>query len=763
MNNSQKTDPFFSSYVEENEFNIKDILYKYLANWKWFLISLILGLVLGFFYLKSKTPLYNIQTSILIKDDSKGLSQGDMLKQLDIFSGTKVVDNEIEILKSYNLMEGVVTNLNLQVNYSLNSNFNDTELYGNNSPVKLKLVKSNGLTYSEPFIIDIVSGNKIAIDGKVVPLNHSVNTKYGTFYITKTGNALDVKVLKINISPTSLVTEAFMALLKVEPSSKMSSVLLLSLENSIPQKGRDILDKLIDGYNKAGLEDKNRVAYNTLAFIEKRLKLVSSDLKEVEKEVETYKVQEGITDISTESRLFLESVQQNDLQLNQVEIQQSVLNAIVQYIDANEGNKGIVPATLGLSDPVLLSLINNLTDLEAKREQTVRMMKVDNPIVITLDKQIQNTKNNIRANIQTFQRNLTVTKQKLQKQNAEKETLVKTIPGKERQLVDITRQQSIKNDIYVFLLQKREETALSYASAVSDSRTIDKARSGSVPVKPVKRNIYLIFMMIGIALPVGVIYVRDVLNNKIRSRKDIEHATSTPILGEVSFAEHEFPIVLKNKSRGIISEQIRSLRTNLSFLSPGKEVQSILFTSGISGEGKSFISLNLGASLAMIGKKTVILELDMRKPKLHTVLNLPNNKGISNYLIGACNLQEVLQPVKEQDDYYIITCGPIPPNPVELLVNGRLKELFTELKENFDHIIIDAPPVGFVTDAQILEQYSDATLFLVRHDYTPKEMLKRIDTLYRDQRFKKLNLVLNATLPGGKYGSGYGYGYGYYQ
>jgi tyrosine-protein kinase Etk/Wzc len=764
MNNIQQ-DPFFFQYEQENDFNLTEALYKYLGYWKWLTVSIVLSLTIAFFYIKAKTPLYDIESSILIKDDSKGQGPGDMLKQLDLFSGTKVVDNEIEVLKSYTLMEKAVSGLNQQVSYFTRDNFKGSELYGDTCPLLVKVLENNDLTYTEPLKIDIVGKNKIEINGKVVPLNTPVRTPNGMFNISLTGKAQEVKELTVRMAPLSEVIEDYMELLKVAPSSKMSSVLLMSFESSVPQKGKDLLNRLIDEYDKASLEDKNRVTYNTLTFIDKRLKLVSLDLIEAEKEVESYKSHEGITDISEESKLFLENVQQNDLQLNQVQIQQGVLNSIDQYVSNNENRQGTVPATLGIDDPTLLDLIDRLAELETKREGPIKLMKQDNPLILAIDKQIRDLKNSIKQNVKTLQKSFAITKQKLESQNANMESLIKTIPGKERTLVDITRQQTVKNDIYVYLLQKREETALSYASAVSDSRIIDQARSGNEPVKPVKRNVYLIFALIGFALPIGIIYILDLLNNKIKNRKDIEHATNIPILAEISFSAHENILIVNRPEMSVLAEQIRALRTNLAFLSPGQGVQCLLFTSSLSGEGKSFISLNLGASLAMIGKKTVILELDMRRPKLHSALNIPNAKGISDYLIGAANLNEILQPIEGQDDYYIIPCGPVPHNPVELLIKGRLHELITELRSQFDQIIIDAPPVGIVTDAQILEQYADATVFLVRHDFTPKTKLKLVNDLFKQKKFKNLNLVFNAIKEGGKYGYGYGYqnkyGYGY--
>jgi tyrosine-protein kinase Etk/Wzc len=759
MNNSELNKILFQQQEEET-IDLKEILFKYLAYWKWFVLSFIIALAAGFLYLKTQVPVYSIQSSVLIKDDKKGLGQDDMLKQLDIFSGTKVVDNEIDILKSYTLMEQVVTDLNLHVKYFINENLKDVELYGANNPVHITIVKpTEPGEDAEPLKLENLNGEAILLNGKEVALNKNINTEYGIIQIRLTGNAPEVEELSISISPITPVTEAYMTLLRVEPSSRMSTVLNLSLESAIPQKGIDILDKLIEVYNHAGLEDKNKVAANTLKFIENRLELVSADLTEVEQNVESYKSTQGITDISTESKLFLESVQHNDQQLNQIKIQENVLSSIHTYVQQKNNSSGTVPATLGISDPTLLTLINQLVELEAKREQTVKLVKEDNPIMQAIDDQIRNVKLNLSENILTLQNSLAITRKQLENQNTRIESTIRTIPGKERKLVDITRQQAIKNNLYTFLLQKREETALSYASAVSDSRIIDRARSKSRPVSPSKMKIFLLFGVAGFAIPFAVIFIKDLLNNKISSRHEIEKATKAPILSEISFSDQEEALVVSKLGLSIVAEQIRALRTNLAFASPGQTLQTILFTSSISGEGKTFISLNLGASLAMIDKKTIILEMDMRKPKLHTSLNIANNKGLSNYLSGQATLDEIIHTVPGQDNYFIITCGTIPPNPAELLTKGRLSELFNNLRANFDYIIIDAPPVGIVTDAQILEQQSDSTIYVIRHDFTLRSHLSIVNELYKENKFKNLNLVLNSVSERGGYNYGYGYGY----
>lgn len=745
---------------KKNEVNLKEEAFKYLAYWKWFVFSFVLALVVAFFYLKRQTPQYSIQSSILIKDDKKKMGQDELMKQLDMFSSNKVVDNEIEILKSFKLMDKVVTELNLHIRYFDEGYFRDMELY-NESPVTLEVIRSNALIYTEPLELTIANTSTLQLNGKDIPLDKEVETPYGLIVLRLAHKYSKIKAVKIVVQPHAPLARSLIKKLQIVSSSKMSSVLMMNFVDAVPQRGCDILNKLVVLYNHAGVDDKNKVAASTLVFIEERLKLISEELGDVEKNVENFKVGAGITDISAESNLFLTSVQQNDVELNQVKIQQQVLNEIGQYVRSKGNLSGTVPATLGISDPVLLSLINQLVELEGKRITIVKMMKSDHPMLQSIDEQIKALRASISENIASLQKSLAITRQQLESRNNKMAAMLKTIPGKERLLVDISRQQAIKNSLYIYLLQKREETALSYSSAVPDSRTIDEPSSSDGPISPKKNLIYLVFAMIGLALPFGTISIIDLLNDKIISRKDITDNTEAPIFGEVSYTNHDEPLVVTNLGRTIFAEQIRGLRTNLAYLTSGKKLQSILFTSSISGEGKSFISLNLGASLAMMDKKTVILEFDLRKPRLKTALNINNTHGISNYLIGQAELDDIICPVEQQPNLSIITSGPIPPNPVELMVNGRLKELFAALKEKFDYIIIDAPPVGIVTDAQVLEEHADATLYVVRHDYTPKNYLKFIDDLYKGKKLKHMNLIFNGIKVGGRYGYGYGNGYGY--
>jgi tyrosine-protein kinase Etk/Wzc len=782
--NTENSD-LFPFEEENNETNIKEVTFKHLSYWKWFACSFFLALIIAFFYLKLQTPQYNIQSSIQIKEDKNKSDQDDLIKQLNMFASDKGVDNEIELLKSYTLMQKVVSALNLNVQYfeshspvlnfngflrlnfnareSIDDYFRDKELY-TQSPFTLEVIRPNAIIYEHPLELTLVNPNTIKLNGVTIPLDKETETPYGLLKVHQAIKYSKVTKIKILVQTTGVFTESLIKDLKIEPSSKVSAVLLMNLKDPVKQRGCDILNKLIDFYNQAKLEDKNKVATSTLVIIENRLKMISQELGDVEKNVENFKSGNQITDISEQSKLFLSSVQGNDIELNKVKIQQQVLDEISKYVHSKGNNTGTVPSTLGINEPVLLSLINQLVELESKKLDMSKLVKSDNPLLISMNDQVAALRQNIDENIASQQKSLAITRQQFEGRNAKMESALQSIPGKERMLVDISRQQSIKNNLYLYLLQKREETALSFSSAESDSLTIDIPHAGNDPVSPKTSLIYLVFAIIGLAIPFSIIKIGDLFNDKIMRRKDIIDATGATILGEISYVNHDEPLVVNNTG-SLFAEQIRSLRTNLPYITAGKIPQNILFTSSISGEGKSFVALNLGASLAMMNKKTVILDFDLRKPMLNTLLNIDNKKGISNYLMGQVKLDEIIFPVAEQPNLSIITSGPIQNSPVELMVNGRLEDLFVTLREKFDYIIVDAPPIGIVTDAQVLGEHVDATLYVLRHEFTPKSYLKFFDGLYKSKKFKHINLIFNGVKEGGRYGyeygAGYGNGYGY--
>lgn len=758
---------------DEQEFNLNEYVTRYFRYWYLFPIFLFLALTAAFFYLQVTQPIYSTKTTILIKDEKKGLggSQGDILTELSSqFGGNKLVENELEVIKSQTLMEQVIKELTLDVSYTTKEGLRTVNLY-KTSPVLIKAEVITPYGFQEPMTIHIEDSTHFRFndEDKLFAFNQRFNNAWGAFVVTK-GASSDVKDLKVHFTDVENLAENMLKRLSVEQPNIKSTVLELTYEDSNVQRSKDVLNKLLDVYVQSSLSDKNSEASNTLKFIENRLGLITGELGDVEKDVESYKTNQGITDISAESQLFLENIKENDSKLNEVNTKISILESVDNYIQ-NAGEGAVAPATYMIDDPVLVSLLTKFNELELQRERYARTTSPNNPLLETINTQLAGTRQSIRENVQNLKRGMAVTKKNLENINTRFSAGLRSIPKKEREFVGIKRQQSIKEELYLYLLKKREETALAYASTVTDSRLIDAPIATFNPIKPKKAVVWLGAGVIGIIIPVLLINLLFMLNNTVQRREEIEKVTHSSILGEIGQMKVQVnglpgeESIIKMTSRSAVAEQFRALRTNLQYLGDGS-CRVLMFTSSIGGEGKSFVSINLAASLAYSDKRVLLIGLDLRKPTLHDRLMVPNKFGASNCLIGQGHYEEFIQNTGVHPKFDVLTSGPIPPNPSELLSNGRLPVLLTELREKYDYILIDSPPYGLVTDSALIAEHVDATLYIVRFNYTIHEHLKRIGELQRNRRFTNLSVIFNGVNYGvgyGGYGYGYGgYGYGYY-
>ena len=751
------------SVSDEVFLDVRKIFFKYLSHWIWFIVSIVVFSTLGYIYITSLSPLYKVTASILIKDHNK--SDGfTTLEELDLFFKAKVVENEIEILRSYILLEEVVDELNLQVRYSVENGWKTQEVYGN-LPVKIEIIAPAPVLFSRPFSLRF-EGEYIVFDEKKYPPNALITDSFGSILISTTAkDSLPIvwkneKSLIVNFLPKSSVVESLHSSLQVS-LIKNTSVIKLTTLTPVPQRGKDFLNQLIITYNKAAVADKNNMAGITLNFIEERLALVEKNLQHAEQSVEQYKVEKKITDITTESSLFLQNIQINVSELSKVKTQLDVLQQIQQYVLSSTSN--VAPATWGLSDPTLVSLIASLTEAEAERIRVLSATGPANARVKTIEEQIIKLKAKLIDNIYVLRRSLETTQRNLLTENRRMESIINSIPQKERELVDITRQKEVINQLYILLLSKREETAISYAATVADSRVVDEAHSTPFPVKPNKRMILMVFGFIGLLTPVVLIWLIDSFKTTITSKEILDNRLKAPVIGEVMLVEQANKIVFINKNKSRQAEQIRSLRTNIEFMQAGGGVKVILITSGISSEGKSFLTANIGTAFAMTGKKTIMLGFDLRKPGIDKIFGIDNNEGLSNYLAGQTTLEQIIRPTELSNNLDVITCGKIAPNPQELLLGTTLSQLFDELKAAYDCIVIDTSPVGIMSDALILGRFADVTIYVIRQNYTPIDRIRQINDLFHSKRLNNLGVVVNGIKEEKWRGYGYGYGYGSYK
>jgi len=749
-----------------NEVSLSDLFYKFLPYWPFFVILVLISLTGAYIYLRYKLPVYRSTATLLIKDDKK--NSIDPLETFDLFGSKKNVENEIEVLKSKTLMQDVVKNLHLYAPVTVEGRLQNQSAYLM-SPIVIEAKDPDSMrgVNKVPFHYN-ESDQTIQINQTTYSLNQWVSTPFGVLQFLPNKyypyNRQFTKENKFYFSLISLkaITNGILSHLSVTESGKQTTVINLSIEGEIPRRGEDILNELLKVYNQAAILDKNVLAANTLKFVEDRLKYVVNELDSVEGKLQNYKSQNRIVDLSAQGQLFLQTVSANDQKISDINVQLAVLDQVEKYVKSKGAVAGIVPSTLGISDPALTDLLQKLSSLELQYTQLKKIVPENNPSLIAVQDGIEKLEPGILDNIINQRRNLLAGKADLSQSNNQYSYMLKSIPEKERELLGISRQQAIKNNIYTFLLQKREETALSFASAVADSRIIDKAESSDSPISPNRSRIYLIAFFVAMAFGALIITVKEMLTRTVQQRSEIEKYTNIPFLGQVNFDKSRSSIVITEGNRSYIAEQFRQLRTSLSYMGIDEAHKKILVTSSISGEGKSFIAINLGISLSLMRKKVVLIEMDLRKPKLTEQFNISRSTGLSNYLIGKMSSEDLIRNTGIEN-LYLIPAGPIPPNPSELISNGRVPELLQYLEKTFDYIIVDTAPINPVTDAFIISPLTDVTLFIVRHAYTPKVFLSNLAPQNNMKSLKNAAIIYNGVKGKGfnKYGYGYGYGYGY--
>lgn len=777
-------DPFQNTNFSDDRFNpkqpvdIRELLNKYIYHWPLFIIAL--GMAFGsvFLYLRYATKIYNVKATILIKDEKQ--ESANLLKGMWLASDSRTLENEMEIIQSKMLMKQVVQDLDINIVYKTRGVANATDIYGT-SPFRVFFEDMNRIG-SATWSVEIIDYNSFILRDE--EFETQTQAQFGTTIKTRLGRARLEKTPNLR---SYLGTTIFVYLQSADEKvndvlsnmtlgqiNRQTSVLTISLNDEVSQRGKDILNALIKVYSVASVEDKNRTVARSIQFLNDRLSYISAELRDVEKQADDYKSANSITNISMQAELLQARIEQNDKRLGEVEVELKAVTDVANYINSAEGKENL-PFLTGFSDASLQNQAQQFAMLQQRRDRLIETVPESNILVQTLDKEINGVKSNIRSLLTGMRSYLTKERTALLEKNASYESQLSNMPLKERLLLDIERQRGIKETLYMGLLQKKEEAELTSATTVADNRVLEDAYGSAEPIKPEKGNIYLLALAFGIFAPIGYVFAKDALNFRVINLKDITERTSVPILGEVMYQEDAEAIVLDNNSRNAIAEQFRSIRTNLQYIfGRDKGPKVILITSSMSEEGKSFIASNVATALAMAGKKTVILELDLRKPNISKYLKIPNITGLSNYFIGEISKEEMVQHSGVHENLYVITSGPLPPNPAELLEQKGMDELIHWLRTQFDEIIIDTPPIGLVTDALILARLVDASIYVVRHGVTLKSQVLAIEELHREKKFPKLNLIHNGIKSSGRYGYGYGgtyaygyaygygYGYGYY-
>ena len=779
---------------KEENIDVKELLFKYLIHWPWFVGAVVACLIAAWVYLHMSTPVYNISATVLIKDDKKGGSAG-MLSGLEslgldgMVSSSQNIDNEIEVLRSKTIVKEVVEDLGLYISYTDKDEFPSRNMY-KTSPVQVSLTPQEADLLEKPMTVEMTLQPQGSIDVNVKigddeyqkhfeKLPAVFPTDKGTlaFFLTPdsvlsskrtseetTDSEKTTRNITATINKPLAVAKAYCKNMTIEPTSKTTSVAVISLKNSNVQRGKDFINKLLEMYNINTNNDKNEVAQKTAEFINERISIISKELGSTEKDLESFKRGAGITDLTSDAQIALTGSAEYEKKRVENQTQINLLQDLQRYMQ-NEGYE-VLPSNIGLQDVNLAAAINRYNDVLVERKRLLRTSTENNPTIINLDTSISAMKENVQVSLDRVLRGLFITKADLDREASRYSRRISEAPGQEREFVSIARQQEIKAGLYLMLLQKREENAITLAATANNAKIIDEAIADDAPVAPRSKITYLIALILGVGIPVGVIYLLELTKFKIEGRADVEKLTSAPIVGDIPLTdEKQGAIAVFENQNNLMSETFRNVRTNLQFmLGNGKKV--ILVTSTVSGEGKSFISGNLAISLSLLGKKVVIVGLDIRKPGLNKVFNISKKEqGITQYLANPeKNLMDLVQLSDVSKNLYILPGGTVPPNPTELLARDGLDKAIETLKKNFEYVILDTAPVGMVTDTLLIGRVADLSVYVCRADYTRKNEYTLINELIDGNKLPNLCTVINGLdLKKRKYGYYYGYGkYGKY-
>lgn len=751
-----------------------------LRNWYWFVLTIGLCVFAAWLHLRYATPIYWAETSILIEEragSQSGLSK-DMIAEDLMGSGTSyVIANEIHMLKSSYLMEQVVKMLGIDISFVHLGTVRDVELY---HPDEFKLLPADTIAESGPNTVPITYGSVmvrfddneqfslIRAEGDTTTYRYDepfvIGNRSFKLELGEDREAIDNNdIYKITAkNPASLA--AYYASAVSIKAVERSGVVLMSMADPIPEKAKDILNSLVQVYGDQIIEDQSQTGGQTVSFIEERLDVVTEELTDVESQLSRFKQGANLSvDLQSQGANFLVQMNQADEQMSELSLRRDLLLDIRGTLGSGDDRYEPLPLASEVISPTVSNLIVQYNTLIFERANRLESATEVHPTVVTVNENLENLKQSI---LRSINRALSETSERIgsvQERIRPLQSQMGRIPDKEQRLLEIVRQQQVKQNLYMYLLEKREEAALTVAAQVPNTRIIDSASSTSYPISPNKTITYLLAIGIGLTVPAGIIFLRQLMGTTVITESEVSAVLPYSVVGRIVKSADHGKLVVDSANRSGVAEAFRLLRTNLSFLLSSEQSSVIMVTSSISGEGKSFIASNLGASLALTKKRVVIVGLDMRKPMLAEMVLQSKSSGkevagLSSYLSGKCTYEEVIAP-SVQEGLSIIPSGPLPPNPAELLLEGRMSTLMTRLGEDFDVVIFDAPPVGIVTDSLLMKEYVNLTLFVVRLGVTPKRNLHYISEIVRAGKLPRTNLVFNGIDPR----DSYGYGYGYYK
>jgi capsular exopolysaccharide synthesis family protein len=754
--------------TEQGTLSLKDLFYKYIRFIPLFLLSVALALLIAYTYLRYASQVYSAGGSMLIKSENNN-NRPDKVE--DILMGnnrSQNIQSEIEIMKSRPLMARVVNKLNLQFGYTAKGRIKDQNVY-KQAPFSIHALRITDSVRAFSMKIKFDNGNQFKVNNEAVKFEFDqvFENKNGIFRLNRNG-ILPVAGTEYNLTwhPLEALAGRLAKTVKVQPKAGGTGILVIDMEAANPQMAADIVNSLMIQYDSMTVEQNNFSTDQIIGFIDGRLDKLKKELDSIQANLLAYRQKNNLINVETQSDGYFEKISAADNLLNEQQMKVALSDLVDEYLQDKKNQYNVVPSSLGLEDITLNELVTGYNKSQLERQALLGSnIPPNHPAIKELEALIEKQRQSVLENLRNIKLSYAQAIANINNRSNTEESQLKDMPFKMKEMIEMERQVTTKLALYGLLEGKREEAAISRASTISNSKIIDKATASQIPVKPDKRMIQILAVFIGLGLPALIIFIAELLNDKVTTRFDIERITSAPIMGEIGHSHSENVLIVNKTSRKMVAEQFRIIRTNLQYVVNKIEKPVILVTSSFSGEGKSFISTNMGAVMALTGKKTIILEFDIRKPKILAGLSIGKNPGISNFLVGKAELKDLILPVPTQENLFVLPCGPVPPNPAELLLDQKVAELFQWLRREFDVVIIDTAPVGMVSDAMTLGKFADCTLYLIRQGYTYKKQISLIDDLYQSKKLPSVSIVINDVklkAGYGYYGYGrYGYGYGY--
>lgn len=782
MNTNQNTAPAQPAQNADDMLSLREILDMVLGNWKWFVLSAIVALAIARVYLATKPNIYQRQAVMLVKDDAGGGGRRaavgtDALMQLNGVMAGSSVKNEVYILRSHQLMREVVRNLHLDVLYTMKKRLQDVSLY-DVKPFEIQFMDEGDAQVST-FTVKVLNKRECKISNiqsrqgeiafeKIVRFGQMVKTPVGALTIIPDPQHLD-KFIDKNITVTHLDMERASNMIGARISTgevdRESTLVRIVCTDTNIKRADDILAALLDAYKRSIISDKNLIAQSTADFIDERIKIISKDLSRVEGDMASFKQRNNLVDLSQNAQTYLAQSSTARQRTIQLQAQQSTISYLINHLRANSEGNALIPTLSGLTDAGIQMQISQYNDMMLNRNKLVENSGENSSTIKELDSNLRQRKQAILASLQGYKTSVDLQTRQAQHEEQNLQGSLASVPQKEKEIIDIQRQQSIKETLYTYLLNKREETALQLAIQEANIRVVEQPFGSLSPIAPRKMVICAAALLMGLALPFVILYLMNLLNMGVRGRKDIEQFTTIPVIGEIPRIKNhneDAHTVVGAQDNDVVSEAFRMLRFNLTFVN--KDARVIMFTSTMPGEGKTFISRNFAYTQSLMGKKVILMDTDIRKRTQSSLFGVGRKEGLTSYLNGTVeNPFDLIVKGNEENPVDVLPAGMLPPNPVELLMSERFDKLVEQLKEHYDYIIIDNVPAQVVADAGIVNRVADCTIYVVRDRKLDRRYLPELERLHQEKKFNNLCILINdSRLEKKHYGYGYGYGrYGY--